>query len=98
MVIFHDAISKEVYNHFLELCVAIRILSIDNISDEYNEFSKKLIYHFVASFGHIYGKCYMSHNIHTLLHLSDDVKKFGSLNNFSVFPFESYMQPLKKKN
>jgi len=62
MVIFHDVISKEVYNHFLELCVAIRILSIDNISDKYNEFSKKLIYHLVASFAHIYGKCYMSHN------------------------------------
>lgn len=97
MVIFHDVLSKEVYNHFLEFCVAIRILSIDNISDEYNEFAKKLIYHFVATFAHIYGKCYMSHNIHTILHLADDVKKFGSLNKFSAFPFENYMQPLKKK-
>lgn len=39
----------------------------------------------------------MSHNMHSILHLSDDVKKFGPLNSFSAFPFESYMQPFKKK-
>lgn len=39
----------------------------------------------------------MSHNVHIIQHLADDVKKYGSLNNFSAFAFESYMQPLKKK-
>lgn len=39
----------------------------------------------------------MSHNVHIISHLADDVKKFGPLDNFSAFPFESYMQPLKKK-
>lgn len=98
MVIFHKIISEVVYLHFLEFCIAIRILSTNNISREYNEFAKSLIHCFVASYAHIYGKCYMSHNIHSVLHLSDDVKKFGPLNTFSAFPFESYMQPLKKKN
>lgn len=97
MIIFQDVVSGEVYNHFLELCVAIRILSVDNISEEYIEYAKSLINHFVASFTHIYGKSFMSHNMHTILHLADDVKKFGSLNNFSAFKFESFMQPLKKK-
>lgn len=39
----------------------------------------------------------ISHNVHIILHLADDVKKYGPLNNFSAFPFESFMQPLKKK-
>jgi len=39
----------------------------------------------------------MSHNVHIISHLAEDVKKFGPLDNFSAFPFESYMQPLKKK-
>lgn len=97
MVIFHKVISEEVYNHFLEFCIAIRILFTNNITSEYNKFAKSLILHFVASFAQIYQKCYMSHNMHSILHLSDDVEKFGPLNSFSAFPFESYMQPLKKK-
>lgn len=39
----------------------------------------------------------LSHNVHIIQHLADDVKKYGSLNNFSAFEFESYMQPMKKK-
>lgn len=39
----------------------------------------------------------MSHNVHIIQHLADDVIKFGSLNNFSAFPFENYMQSIKKK-
>lgn len=38
----------------------------------------------------------MSHNVHSLFHLGDDSRKYGSLNN-SSFPFESFMQPIKKK-
>jgi len=30
------------------------------------------------------------------LHLSDCVRLFGSLDNFSAFPFENFMQKLKK--
>lgn len=97
MVIFQDIVSKQVYEHFLELCVAIRILSLNNITDEYRNFAKSLLAHFVAAFGQIYGQSYMSHNIHIILHLADDTKIFGSINNFSAFQFESYMQPLKKK-
>lgn len=36
----------------------------------------------------------MSHNVHSILRLIDDVKNYGSLDNFL---FESFMRPLKKK-
>jgi len=97
MVVFQDFLSKKTYNHFMELCVAIRILSTDNITDAYIIFAKKLLIHFVSTFGQIYGKTFMSHNIHITLHVADDVKKFGPLNCYSSFPFESFMQTLKKK-
>lgn len=45
----------------------------------------------------IYGKKYVSHNVHNLLHLSKDVKKIGPLDNFSAFKYENYMQKLKSK-
>lgn len=48
------------------------------------------------SFGLIYGKSYMSHNIHIILHLADDTKIFGYIYNFSAFPWKP-LQPLEKK-
>lgn len=38
----------------------------------------------------------MSHNVHSLVYLVNDVKRFGLLDNFSAFKFENYMQILKK--
>lgn len=38
----------------------------------------------------------MSHNIHNLLHLVADVRKFGILDDFSSFRFENYMSTIKK--
>lgn len=55
-----------------------------------------MIEHFICPSIKIYDPDFVSHNIHNLLHLSDCVKLYGSLDNFSVFPFENYMQQLKK--
>lgn len=38
----------------------------------------------------------MSHNIHNMLQLSNDVKPFGTLDHFSAFPFENKLQQLKR--
>lgn len=97
IVIFSDILSKEIYENFMELCVAMRILSTANISEEYTEFAKSLVNHFVASFAKLYGKSYLSSNMHIIQHLADDTKQYGPLDTFSAFPFENYMQPLKKK-
>lgn len=51
---------------------------------------------FVEKFSIIYGKAFISHNIHNLLRISKDVSNFGPLDNFSACPFENYMQSIKK--
>jgi len=60
------------------------------------DYAQKLLQHFVSTFKIIYGEHHISHNIHGLLHIVNDVKQFGCLDNFSCFPFENYMQNLKK--
>src|SRR5713101_4936965 len=62
----------------------------------YIDYAHSLFVHFVQSFGELYGEEYISHNVHGLIHLCDDVRKFGSLDSFSAFKFENYMQHLKK--
>jgi len=34
--------------------------------------------------------------VHSIIHLPQDAKKYGVVNNFSSFPFENYLQHLKK--
>ncbi|EZA56087.1 hypothetical protein X777_03737 [Ooceraea biroi] len=71
------------------------ILSSKDLN-EYVTYAQDLILFFIKTFMKLYGIHNMSHNIHNLIHLVDDVKKFGPLDNFSAFKFENYMQILKK--
>ncbi len=43
----------------------------------------------------IYGKEFLSYNVHNLIHLPDDVRYFGNLDSFSAFAFENYLQEIK---
>ena len=47
-------------------------------------------------FGKLYGSNMLAYNVHSLIHLADDAQIYGSLDNVSAFPFENYMQTLKK--
>ncbi|KAF0730382.1 Uncharacterized protein FWK35_00030189 [Aphis craccivora] len=44
----------------------------------------------------LYGRHLMSFNVHGLIHISDDYKQFGPLDNIAAFPFENYLKQLKR--
>lgn len=92
-----STIKKDIYTHFLTLHVAISILvSPLLVQRECNiKYTEDLLIYFVKNFGIIYGQQFISHNIHNLLHLCNDVRKFGVLDNFSAFPFENFLCTLK---
>jgi len=93
-----DVLRKNIYHHFLTLHVAITILIRPNLcQNKFINFAEALLNHFVQSFEILYGKQYISHNIHNLLHLCNDVRQFGPLDNFSAFRFENYMTSIKKR-
>lgn len=96
-VILKNILRKDVYLNFLTLHVAIASLANPNIlrTPHYILYANELLKHFVTSYEKIYGKKYVSFNVHNLLHLADDVKQFGSLDTFSAFAFESYISSLK---
>lgn len=94
-VAFKSTLKRNVYAHFLTLHVIIRILCSQDLND-YLNYAQDLILFFIKRFMKIYGIHHMSHNVHSLLHLVDDVKNFGPLDNFSAFKFENHMQIFKK--
>lgn len=57
----------------------------------------RLLDHFVQSFIIFYGKEFVSHNVHDILHIVHYTNQFGNLDEYRVFPFENYMRLLASK-
>lgn len=95
-IVLKGILLNEYYLHFLCLHVALRILLTSNSIEKKINFSEKILIHFVEKFEEIFGSQFSSLNIHGLLHIVDDYRKYGSLDNCSCFPFEKYMKFLKK--
>lgn len=78
LTILKPVLSTEVFNNFLTLHVAITILYSNNycLNEKYLEYAQNLLQHFVTTFKIIYGSHYVSHNVHGLLYLTDDVRNY----------------------
>lgn len=94
-VVLRKSLNSDKYKHFISLHFSMSLLSVANNSDDI-EYARQLLKYFVKSFIVLYGSENVSHNIHNLLHICDDVEHFGPLDIFSAFPFENHMQYFKK--
>jgi hypothetical protein len=94
-IAFKDFLRKDLYNNFLTIHVAIRILCCSQFQHLMN-YAQELLEYFVTTFILLYGVENVSHNVHELIHLVQDANKFGALDNFSAFKYENYMQTLKR--
>jgi len=95
-IIFKKYLNADCYKHFMALNISMTILLSDNMDNYYVEYARNLLNYFVQNFEMIYSRHLMSYNVHGLLHISDDYKHFGALDNISAFPFENYLKSLKK--
>jgi hypothetical protein len=98
-IVLRDIVPEDIYHVFLSLSVAFSIMlnSDDETRNAYLPFAKNVIDHFVDNCSSIYGPTFASYNIHSLKHLHEDVSQHNcSLNNISAFPFENYLQKIKK--
>ena len=85
-----------VYNHFMCLVVAMRILLTPNMTPAEVLCARNYLAAFVSRTPDIYGLEAMVYNMHGLTHLTSDCEKFGSLDSVCSFPFESYLCKLKQ--
>nr|XP_018911956.1 PREDICTED: uncharacterized protein LOC109040458 isoform X1 [Bemisia tabaci] len=96
-------LDNDKYRHFLLLHSAMTILlsPVFCRSKEMLQKAKMSLQDFVESTPPLYSEAFVTHNIHNLLHLVDDVEHFSqffqsfSLNDISCFPFENYLQCIK---
>jgi hypothetical protein len=57
--------------------------------------AREMFRDFVAEYPKIYGNTKVSFNIHNLLHICDYVELYGSVDSFSAYEFENFMQEMK---
>lgn len=95
IVILREFLPTEAYSHFLKLFCAVRIFSneiyLPNI-----EYAQTFFEDFIEQYSEIYGVDSIVSNIHNLCHVTDDVKRFGPLNEISTYPFENALYMIKK--
>ena len=89
-------LSDAFYKNFLLFFVSIYCLASPSYCQTYCDYAHNLLCLFVKNFGELYGRDMLVYNVHGLVHLAGDVKRFGSLENFSAFPFDSFLGKLKK--
>lgn len=95
-VLLPSFLSSNMYNNFMLLSTAIAILISVDLSSSYSQYSQTLLKAFVSHFGEIYGKDAIVYNVHGLVHLPEDVQKFGCLDHISAFPYENHLQKIKR--
>lgn len=95
VVVLKGNINEEIYNHFLLLHFATTIC-LSNKNFRFINVAEEMYLDFINQFADIYGKQYVSQNVHNLGHIVDDVRKFGALDNFSAFKFENKLGVLKR--
>ncbi|CAN7948327.1 unnamed protein product, partial [Ixodes hexagonus] len=95
-VVLRKLLSKPEYEHFLVLHAAIRILARPGLCTQQNAYAAQLLQYFVDKFEDIYGSDQMVYNVHALSHLAQECLTHGPLDNFSAFPFESFLGKLKQ--
>lgn len=97
VVLFKEFLNADAYQHFLRLSLAYRMLSSDEVTEDRIDLAEKHLQQFVKEFSHYYGKNNMGFNVHGLLHLSNDVRLYGTISNFASYPYENYIGLLNRK-
>ena len=95
-VVLCGKLSTDMYKNFLLFFTGIFILLSPTLCTEYTEFAHQVLVSFVQIFSQIYGEDMLVYNVHGLVHLAEDCKRYGPLDNISPFPFENYLHSLKK--
>ena len=91
-----DTTGKQ-YRNFLLLAVGMRILLNDRLRGLYLDTAERMLVTFVSQFRTLYGDCEITYNVHSVIHLAQEARLHGNLNDVNSFPFESHLGRMRKQ-
>ena len=95
-VVLRKQLTSDLYHHFMLLHVAVSILVNREMCKSHCDYAEKLLHTFVKDLSKLYGEQSMIYTMHSLIHICDDVRRFGSVDEFSAFPFENTLGRMKR--
>lgn len=96
-IILKNIVDKKIYNHFLLLHVAFRILCDKELVVQWNSTAKHYLTCFFKLLSYYYGKESLVMNMHNLIHVADDTKNMHcTLSEIMAFCFENYLGKMKR--
>ena len=95
-VVLKDVLPPQLYAHFMLFHLAVKMLSSSETCIKYNDSCRSLLHQFIRESPGFYGGHFITYNVHCLIHLPEDVLRFGPIDCFSCFPFENFLFQLKK--
>lgn len=96
IVILNGNLEDYIYKHFLLYFCALTIITSKHHMRRLSRVADLCLKLFVERFKIIYGDHHFTSNVHNLIHLMDDVKRFEPTNTFSTYPFESQLYRIKR--
>lgn len=93
-VILKKFVDQDIYQHFLILMCAVRIVSSFKYK-KYMNVAEILFKDYIRCYINLYGRGSITSNVHNLCHIVNDVKKFGPLPIISTYPFENILGHMK---
>lgn len=96
IVAFKGNLSPEYYDHFLLFFIAIHCLASRTLWESHTDYAQNRLRSFLEKAKRLYGRDFFVYNVHALIHISDDVRRFGPLDSYSAFCFENYLGGLKQ--
>jgi hypothetical protein len=94
VVAFAGKLSDAVYKNFLLLSVGVYLLLNESSDTDFINYAEELLIAFVKHYSDLYGSDMVVYNVHNVIHLADDARKYGSLDKVSAFCFENYLGKL----
>lgn len=95
-VVLKPFVKENFYILFMTFTLLLRIISHPTLVHVYHDYCNVLVRTFLTQFSEVFGTQYLTYNIHSLVHLVEDCKDRGVVDNFSCFRYESFLFRLKR--
>lgn len=96
MLVLRNNVKDYIYKHFLLYFCALNTISSKHHLKRLLPIAEWCYNLFVERFKIIYGAQHFTSNLHNMIHLMDDVKRFGAINTFSTYPFEGVVFKIRR--
>lgn len=90
-------LSQQQFEHFLLLHHALRLLFLMPQKEEYLQQSEECLKEFLVKWPTVYPNLALTYVVHSMEHLPEDCRNTGTTpDDFSAFPYESYLRRVKR--